>query len=250
MFQTNPFIHPPKLKDILCIKALVFTSICTIGYYSARAQSHDKPSDEVLQYLETIGPDALIYQGRAFEEYPYYVEGFAFYKTNQWRNGSVYFDSLLYPEMLLKYDLDKDEVIAYQQELPYPVIIKASKIDWFILDAETFVHLNKNEKKEIPETGFYQQLKKGKANVYIRRTKTIRDEIKDMKSRYWFENQDYYFISIDGIFHRIRNKGSLVKALEKHKKEVKAFLKSEDLNIRKQPEATILKAVNYYNILP
>ena len=132
----------------------------------------------------------------------------------------------------------------------FPIVPSPGRIGWFTLGNSRFERLVKtHDESPVPETGFYQLAYAGSASFWIKHEKEIKSEIKDRQVRYWFEEKKAYYLEKDNEFHRIRSRGSLLRVLSEHRKEIKTHLRDADLSVRKDPEPAIIEAMRYYDEL-
>ena len=79
---------------------------------------------------------------------------------------------MLFLRVPMLYDLIKDQVVIRDFHNQYKINLPASKIQQFILSDHVFVRIVHNDFNEM-NTGFYEQLYKGKTGLYAKRGKEI-----------------------------------------------------------------------------
>ncbi|MGB0177118.1 MAG: hypothetical protein ACPF9D_08125, partial [Owenweeksia sp.] len=201
-------------------------------------------------YLDISGSDALLFKGKAYDNYTYYIAGTAFFERDEWQEGSLYYDGVLYTGLSLKMELVQGKPVIFYKDLVFPIMPSPERISWFTLGNSRFERLVRaNDESAVPETGFYQLAYAGSTSLWIKHEKEIKSEIRERQLRYWFEAKSTYYIEKDNEFHRIRGRGSLLRALAEHRNEIKAHLKDMDLSVRKNPELAIREAMRYYDEL-
>ncbi|HVM86724.1 MAG TPA: hypothetical protein VMT76_00955 [Puia sp.] len=202
-------------------------------------------------YYSAIQSNAHLYNGRQYSGYNANYIGHPYFDTAVLQKGSIYYDGTLYNNILLQYDINKNEVITekYGQELR--LSLSNEKIDSFrILNNEFLKIIPDSNAGNIMEAGFYQRLYHGKTEVLVKRKKIIRDDPVtngELKSRYIPVNN--YYVRKNGAYIKVDNKKSLLKVFQDKNKELARYLKSKKLKYKKDPELTIEKAAAYYDLL-
>ena len=199
-------------------------------------------------YSKTLEENTHLYNGTEYIEDHPGVIGSPFWKATSLQRGSIYYDDVLYPNIPLAYDIVKDEVIIRNQQ-QLSVKLVPEKIGYFFLFNQLFVHIANDT---IANLGFipglYNVINKGPATVLAKRRRTSLRVLKPT-DHYEFRELDAYFIRKDGKYYTIDNKSSLLNALRDKKDEMKKFLQKNKFKFRKDLEDTIVKTVDYYNLL-
>jgi len=200
-------------------------------------------------YLEKVKASGWLFKGHAYEAYSYYIEGTPFYLNDDWQDGILCYDGIVYYGLSLKMQLVKDVPVLFSNDLIFPLQLPPERVNWFTIGPHRFERLVQTEDNELPQTGFYELGYRGSVSFWLRHEKEIKSSTGEQQVRYRFEKEIDYYVEKDGEFHHIRSQGSLLRALDEHRKEVKSHLKEFELSIRKQPEATISEALRYYDEL-
>jgi hypothetical protein len=103
--------------------------------------------------------------------------------------------------------------------------------------------------------GYFEVIEEGKLTALMRREKELdQDSYTEnygggggTKDFYYKENKSYYLKFNQDIAWKITNKKSLLEAMPDHRNEIKSFMKSEKISLRKQKD--IKQLVLYYNTL-
>ncbi len=200
----------------------------------------------IVWYENTVGANSPLYKGKEYLDYNFRIEGDQYFQSDLWQKGAVYYDGQLYQDVSMKYDIANKVLIVDHPHLPSPVSLESNKIDRFSLLGHHFIRLVADSLSyEVIKTGFYDLMYDGEMNFLVNRTKMLRDEIDDRRMRYWFEEDDQYFIQKGGKYYKIKNRRSVLKLFPERKREIKKFLKRNDIKFRKQPEEAIHRIVKY-----
>jgi hypothetical protein len=64
-----------------------------------------------------------------------------------------------------------------------------------------------------------------------------------------FQENDIYYVRKDGTFHRIKNLNSLKKVFMEHKKEMKGYIRNNNLRYSENFEESLIQAISYFEKL-
>ncbi len=98
--------------------------------------------------------------------------------------------------------------------------------------------------------GFYEQLFSSREIKFLaKRGKYIQETSSQAGIALKADDKNNYFIIKNGLFHRIRNKNSLMNLLKDKRNEMQKFIANNNLRFRRNFEEDALKAVRYYEQL-
>lgn len=199
-------------------------------------------------YYQSIGLQAHLYNGPLYDYYPRpFTDGHPFFQSDSSSAGSVTYDGLKYDDILMNYDIIRDELIIFHPIGNYPVNLIKSKIDSFSLESHSFIRLT-NGATTLPETGFYDKLYASpRISFFVKRRKTIQE----MSGLTTIETKVYsktsYYVFKEGVYHFIKNKSSLFDLLKEKRNEMQRYAKKNKLKYKRNMEADILSTVKYYD---
>jgi hypothetical protein len=198
-------------------------------------------------YYMTLGEQAPIYNGNEYIEYAYTLqEGHPFYKSSVFTSGDIYFDGMVFLGVPMLYDLIKDQVVIRDFYNQYKINLPANKIQQFILSDHVFVRIVRNSFNEM-NTGFYEQLYKGKTGLFVKRGKEIIEKRgSNAIDNVVISTNGYYVVKKD-VYYKFKNERSLLKILDDKKKEIQQYLKKNRVRYKDDPERAMIMAIEYYN---
>lgn len=201
-------------------------------------------------YYRQRGNEAAIYNGALHYAYFSSIEGIAYFYSADWQKGSVVYEGTRYQNILMKYDLVKDQLVVAQSESGgLPISLNSFRVSEFSFLNYQFIRVeNENPGQEL-NSGFYRLLNAGRVTALARTEKTISERIVDNKVVQKFETKTRYYISRGDQYYKIKNKNDLFRILGDHKIELHEFLRENKLNYRKNPEKTLAASVKFYNHL-
>ena len=142
------------------------------------------------------------------EQYRTINNRYKFFKSSEFQTGSIVYDGQFYDKVLLKYDLNTDELLFnVGYNYPYPTLILfKSKVKSFKLGESDFVHIAMGEGNN-QMSGFYELLLVGDPITLLKKNKKKRfKRIKGNTVYYEFGQDDEYFIKLKGEYHEIKTK--------------------------------------------
>jgi len=200
-------------------------------------------SNATAQFIHVVQAQKEIYTGREHIAYPPTIEGFAYFMSKEWQPGAVQYDGIVYPNEHMLYDLAKDQLIIQRPD-GFAVELRSDKTDGFVLLNHRFMHFT-NESGLKP--GFYDQLASGKIMVLAKREKIFEERLQDNAANQKFREHTTYYAGQANAFHTIRNLHSLLGMMGNKSSTVQQQLRKMGVRYRKNPEAALIMAAQYFN---
>lgn len=242
------------------IKFYTFLGVCGLLLFSIRAQGQPATTDSTnstndeahiaAYYHQLIGESSGLFSGIEYKYPAMRITGSPFYLTDDWTNGSIIYNHVLYPNVLIKYEQVHDQLVSLLANGVLPYILNTEKVEQFNLLNHHFIYVlaDSLQKKEI-SSGFYEKLYGGKTEVLVKREKTIETSngIGAIESKY-IDNIKYYIKSKE-VYYNVSGNGSVVDALKDRKKEVQQFIKSKHIKAQRNPEINLVQIATYYDTI-
>ena len=184
------------MKKVSCF-FLFFPVLYTQAQPTAEISSNSSIAlDSVANlYFEGRGRMLEIYSGRVFYGY-IGIDGYAFYSSKDWQKGSLLYDGTWYHNILMMYDIYKDQVLI-RHPSTIPIYLFNERVERFSYDGLSFVRL-KSDKDNVIKEGFYQLLTEGKVTIIVSRQKKIDEKIIDLALERKFVSSNTYYALKDG----------------------------------------------------
>jgi hypothetical protein len=222
---------------------------------SLRAQdtilSQPGMTNTIAFYYKYIGENAHLYNGSEHGPYDFRIAGHPYYVSNLLQPGYVYYDGTLYSQVNLALDIVRDELTINRFNNNFRMRLATEKVSYFSLLNHFFVRLVLDSTKQstLP-TGFYDRLYNGHIKFYAKRHKKIDESITPEEGdKLWFTENDLFYIYLKDRYYLVKNKKELFNIFKDRKKDLKKFLRKNKLDFKDDPEATILRSVEYCNQL-
>src|SRR5882672_6840210 len=108
-------------------------------------------------YLHALAVESHLYNGILYKEYNPHSndEGNPFFLSDDWTDGSVYYDGERYDNVPLLYDLVKERLVVEHAYGGVKLELISEKINNFSMAGHTFVRLVSDTSTSSLRTGFY-----------------------------------------------------------------------------------------------
>jgi len=207
----------------------------------ALAQSTD---EFALRYQQTAGNQSILFYGNLQAarhpamNHPYFV-------SRQYGSARLSYRGVVYPEVMLRLDLQRHELIILSSEGLHFVLVP-EYVDYAILHDHRIIYISNGD---LP-TGYYVVLHSGDFPV-LKRTNARLVNVQQGANVYvQFIFPTVYYLYKDGVYHTIRNRRALLSILHQHRRELRQFLAANRwLNFRHNPGQLILHTVVEYERL-
>lgn len=177
-------------------------------------------------------------------------QGNRFCGSKNWKDGSVLFNGKLYSGLKINYDVLEDELVLYDEtpEAEKYVQLNKNLIEQFSFTyngtRKTFVNkeLNTSKGKEI-----YEEIYNGDVSFYIRHKKSVKKEIGTVYMGKLYDSNTFYLYHSEQA-HAFKNKKKVLQILG-NSKELKDFIRKENLKIHKDYPNDIVRLLIYHQSL-
>ena len=204
---------------------LFFLNYPLFGQQSADAEPYK-------WYDQLIGQtNSGVFKGiRYTNEYRTINEKHQFFKTIDFRTGSVGFNGQDYFELLLRYDVYLDELLVVNDALPNKPILVLDKegVTNFTLDGHSFDYLQVNSSEEI-DSGFYEVLfNLNSCLLYKKYRQKIYKRTDAQNLYYEFKDSHSYVLYSGGKYFAFKKTKELNRVFPQYKKNLRLIEKEHD----------------------
>lgn len=235
-------------RHLLCLLLLIMG-------WQIKAQKLDLPNYDsttikyVESYFSVASGHSVIYTGKEESKYLSQMKNHPYLYTSEYKSGSLSFEGVFYPNVKLRLNEHKDELIILSPDGRFNIVLPTDKVDFATIE-NYFIYYNVPQKGiEALSEGYYVRLHNGTYPVWKRETCFIQSNIKDMKTELSFVRKNKLFILKDGKYNTIGNKRSILKLFKSKKKELKQFIKENELDFKQSFDASVVAVTEYYEIL-
>lgn len=201
-------------------------------------------------YKGVIKENLGLYSGSLYVGLSIKTKGFPYFKNEKVTVGNILYDDFYYQNVLLLYDLIKDEVIVEDYSKSHLLKLSGEKISQFSFPGHLFIKLTKDTSEySIPETGFYELLNNGKTKVYVKRKKTMQEVNSGGVIITEIEEKNFYYINKGNGYFPVKGKASILNVLKDHKKDLSRYMKTFDFKYSANREKAILLLIEEFDKL-
>ncbi|HEY0668023.1 MAG TPA: hypothetical protein VGD22_07605 [Sphingobacteriaceae bacterium] len=201
----------------------------------------------IALYQRITGIQSPLYNGVRHEGYRFGIKGLAYFASPGWEAGSVLYDGILYSNIPMLYDEVGDKLIIHNLEKNAAISLISERVSNFYLLGHTFLYVI--AEGDLKTSGFYDMLYRGNVSLLAKREKYIQEKVNQLAIDREFISNYQYYIKKEEQHYLIKNMKSLLKIFEDREREIKLFIKENDLDFKVNPELTLRMIVEYYDQL-
>ncbi|WP_194976567.1 hypothetical protein [Aquiflexum lacus] len=219
----------------------LFLNVITI----AQAQSELERT-----YLTNIPFHQEVISGGYYVDPPPNIEGNPYFKSKSFENGTITINGLTYESVPLLYNIQKDQIITFHPVHSQKILLNSEKINAFILftpEKSVFVQIENNDTYPHHNSGFYELVKDGDAQLLCKHYKTTSAKKEVGKySGYFTEDSDYLLKKNKQVIV-VKKRKQAFEFLGLEKKELLKELKKNGIYFRGNPRAFLGFLTAYHN---
>jgi hypothetical protein len=158
--------------------------------------------------------------------------------------GDLFYDGLLYTRVKMRLDLYRDElVVATANNWVNGSVLDPSRFGWADFKGYRTIHVR--EADSGLSEGYYQQLHGGDHEVL----KKEEYDFNIVENIYTNRSTKYYIKNGDVYLNVGRRKGVILRALGGHRSELDRYIRSAELDIRRDTDRALVEIVREYERL-
>lgn len=240
----NFFFHRPFVYGLFLLAG-------NFGFGASAQTQPPTQTDLIRHYQQQAGNYALLYNGEEELKYTRRYLNQPYYRQTDCVPGNLWRRGVLYPDVDMRLDLYKNQLIVRSPDRRFHLIISSAEVDSVQLHGHTFVFNHSTSGQSGLPAGYYMQLHKGRRCALWGRQfiQTIRQET-NKAIRIRFKTIERYYFFDGEKWKTVKNKSALLKQMPGRQKEIKAYIKRNRLDFRKNREEAFTSVVRYYESLP
>lgn len=206
----------------------------------------------VANYNTAIGQQSHLYNGPEYEFYDPIIKGNAYVFDNKvFTPGSVRYGAAVYSDIPMLYDLNKDLVVVLLYNHFTKFSLLSERVPEFRLLNHHFIRINTDSTgKAALATGFYDQLYPGrKIGIIVKRAKSIQTNTGTNAVESFFSETKDYYVKKEGNYFSFSGKAGLLDIFKDKKKELRQYIKTNNIDFRENFEQAIVDVATYYDHL-
>jgi len=242
----------------LFLAALLTCAFCCLNSTAQVALSDSSSQQNALNnaislYNTSLGIQAPIYTGPEYYFYDPHIKGNAYYSdVNGFTKGAVYYDGTLYNDISMLYDLNTDQVIVLFPSRVSKYSLLKERVKSFDFLGSHFINIGADTLSANTnlKPGYYRQLYSGKSEALARYSKSIQTTTSNTNGiEGYFDFTKDYYIKKGNVYHSVRGQGSVLDVFKDKKKELKKYIKANDIEFGASPEEAMVQIATWYDHL-
>ncbi len=198
--------------------------------------------------LEMTSGNAPVYNGRAYIDYLFRMQGTPFFNDKPLSKGWLTYNGEKYDPLNILYDLTRNEVVILLPDSNSRAVLNNEFIDSFQLADHTFLNLKEGHTQNLAVAGFYDLLHNGKVLLLARRTKIISEIFSENQVVRVMTPKDYFYIHKGGLYYLVSDKKDVLRVLSDRKSDIKKMMRSRRIKLnRKNFENALISVVTFYD---
>jgi hypothetical protein len=194
-----------------------------------------------------------IYTGPEYYFYDPHIKGTAYFMdVNGFTKGTIYYDGNVYNNIAMLYDINLDQVVVLLPSHISKFSLLKERVKSFDFLGSHFININADTlvNNTTLKSGYYNQLYNGKSELLGKYSKSIQTTTNSLSGveNYFSFSKDYY-IKKNNVYVSVGSQGSLLDALKDKKKELKKYIKANNIVYKENPEEAMVKIVTWYDHL-
>jgi hypothetical protein len=241
---------------------LFLTGCLTCVCFCQNLQAQTTPGDSSSQqnafsnaltlYKGSLNNQLPIYSGPEYNFYDPHIKGNAYFSdVNGFTQGAVLYDGAIYNNIPMLYDLNLDEVVVLLPNHISKLTLIKYRLKSFDFLEHHFVNINADTliSNTTIKSGIYDELYNGRSEILVKRVKSIQNNNGANTIETYFSASKDYYIKKNRVYVSFGSKGSLLDIFKDKKKELKQYIKANNINYRDNPEEAMVKIATYYDHL-
>ncbi|MDR2148174.1 MAG: hypothetical protein LBE91_17145 [Tannerella sp.] len=213
------------------------------------AQERNKSADSVaIDFFQAIGSFAALYYGHEYEEYPQ-TTNHPYLIDEKYTNARLSYGKTIYPEVLLRLDLYRNELLVRSGAGYRNIVLFPENVEFAEMHGKHVVYFQKDDLPGCPASGYYILLYSGKYKVLEKISAQLIEKTESGKLERYFQFSTRFYLLKDGVYHPVKSKRGLLKALSPYGKELKKFISTRKLNYKKGTEDFLILTLGEYERL-
>jgi hypothetical protein len=204
-------------------------------------------------YHTFLTPETGLYKGNEYADYAHLLrDGHPFYGEGKGKMGTISYHGIRYRDVPILYDIVYDQVVIGDYYHIFKIILTSQLIDRFTIEGHSFIRLTDSITPGMPKVGFYEELYAGRVTLIKKETKQIQEDLNDgdHAQRFIQGTDSSYWLRMGNVYYPVNHNKSLLATLRDKKKELRRFIRSNNLSMRKDRESTLIKVAAWYDSSP
>jgi len=212
-------------------------------------RQHLPAQDEryAVGYMNTVSNHAALFSGNRQQPHTVRTLNHPYFQDDDFVSGRLSYGGVVYPEVWLRWDLYRDELMVLSP-VNYIIVLQSEHVDFAEIHGYRFFYLRPDGLPGCPPAGNYILLYSGD-HLLVKKITNELHQKDDKNFEYHFILSTIFFLQKGGEYHKIKNRRTLLKALDTHRKELKHFIRVGGLKYQHDAETMSLEVVKEHEKL-
>ena len=243
------YICKTSMSDIMVRVRFLWFIIWGCGQLLAQEVEQDQLMGVLVdEYMQVVEGKSILYYGNGQDSYPRAISH-PYFESAEYVETRLSYNQVIYPKALLRLDLNRDELVILSPE-GRNIVLFPENVDFAELYSRNLIFFRSDSMPGCPSTGYYFVLHSGNCVVMEKQSCTMSGK-SDMsfEVEYIFKQSINYYLYKDGVYYKIKNKRTLLKALHPYKEEINRFISANQLLFKRNAAEFLTRAVSEYEEL-
>lgn len=219
---------------------LLLTASASKNTPSGTPVAGSTPLKAIADYVHSADVYAALFSGKEHEKYPLHFSNQPWLQNSEYTPGILYVGGRMYPDVLMKLDLFRDELVISPGKSPFNIVAKADSAQLH----GTTIHFLPSSNVQAP-SGYVEVLHNGNRKLYRKYQLLQRQVVESGRVVYRFETLSAYWLLSGNQFYKITRIADLYPHFQVERRAIRHFVTEQQLNFRKNPETTLSRLMNY-----
>ena len=219
------------------LKLLVLLSLMVLQQLQAQDERY------ALDYMDAVSRYAALFSGNRQQLLTVSTENHQYFKDEDYTIGKLLYGGVVYPDISLRWDLYRDELVIFSPT-NFNLVLNNEHLGFAEMYGYHIFYFRPDGLKGCPSAGNYIRLYSGENLLLLEKlTNTFMRKEDHNKMIYYFTLSTNFYLQKDGAYYKIKSSRTLLKTLDTHRKELKRFIRANELKYRRDAEKLVLQTV-------
>ena len=233
------------IKFFICLCLMLF---CRHQLLAQDNLSWRETDPYAVAYMDSVSKYAALFSGNRQAPFLISTTNHRYFIEEEYTKGRLSFCGIVYPDISLRWDLYQDEMMIYSPN-NFNVVLKSEYIDFVEIYGYHIIHLHPDGLSGCPPAGLYIRLYSGEYLLLEKLNAVLFDKQEYNTISHYFALTKFFYLQKDGIYFKIKNRRTLLKTLDTHRKEMKRFIEANKFKYRHHAEKMVLEVVKEHEKL-
>ena len=230
------------------ITRLLLSGVFLLTFFTGFCQPAQNLKNEAAVnslYNNKLQASSNLYSGPQYIEQIYQKIGSPFFLSDTLINGWISYDSHLYLNVPLQWDVLQNYVITSSLNNSAKLVLRNELIDSFYFSGHHVKQIDADKEHNLLQGGLYDVLYGGNTAVIAKRKKVNMVVIQGLDIYYNFSNQDRIYIKKEGIYYLVNMRKDVFRLFRNKTVAINRLVRKEGLSWKKDFDKCVAVAAEY-----